>query len=107
MGRTHLPYSMQIELIDSRFKNLRRALRKEDQKVFDRLLRYARMQVQAGAMASNPNPFDSMALTMLIEIQKQLDTNQAELSQLRQEFESFKQKSIRSDVDERKIGAGD
>ncbi|MBL8019353.1 MAG: hypothetical protein JNM27_06790 [Leptospirales bacterium] len=96
MGRTHLPYSMQIELIDSRLKNLRRALRKEDQKVFDRLLRYARMQIQAGAMASNPNPFDSMALTMLIELQKQLDAHQAQLSQMKQQLDTLQTSIIRS-----------
>jgi len=86
MGRTHLPYSMQIELVADRFKQLRRGLRKEDQKIFDRLIRIARMQIQAGAMASNPNPFDSMALTMLIEMQKQIDAQKEEISNIRKQL---------------------
>lgn len=86
MGRTHLPYSMQIDLIEDRLKKLRRSLRKEDQKLFDRLIRYARMQIQAGAMASNPNPFDSMAMTMLIELQKQIDSDRKEIQTLREDL---------------------
>lgn len=86
MGRTHLPYSMQIDLIEDRLKKLRRSLRKEDQKLFDRLIRYARMQIQAGAMASNPNPFDSMAMTMLIELQKQIDSDRKEIQNLREDI---------------------
>jgi len=77
---------MQIELVADRFKQLRRGLRKEDQKIFDRLIRIARMQIQAGAMASNPNPFDSMALTMLIEMQKQIDAQKEEISNIRKQL---------------------
>ena len=77
---------MQIDLIEDRLKKLRRSLRKEDQKLFDRLIRYARMQIQAGAMASNPNPFDSMAMTMLIELQKQIDSDRMELTKLKEDL---------------------
>lgn len=86
MGRTHLPYSMQIDLIEDRLKKLRRGLRSEDQKIFDRLIRYARMQIQSGAMASNPNPFDSMAMTMLVELQKQIDIDRREIQSLKKDF---------------------
>jgi len=71
MGRTLKPYSMQMDLVEERFKNFRRALRKEDQKIFDELIHAARLQAQAGVMASAPNPFDSMAMAMLIEMRRE------------------------------------
>lgn len=72
MGRTVPAYSQQIQLVEERLKDYRRALRKEDRLLLDELLLMARKQVQAGVMASNPNPFDSMALAMLIDLQKQI-----------------------------------
>jgi hypothetical protein len=86
MGRTHLPYSVQIDLIEDRLKKLRRSLRKNDQSIFDRLIRYARMQIQAGAMASSPNPFDSMAMSMLIELQRQIDSDRQEIQKIREDL---------------------
>lgn len=88
MGRTHLPYSVQIDLIEDRLKKLRRSLRKNDQNIFDRLIRYARMQIQAGAMASSPNPFDSMAMSMLIELQRQIDSDRIEIQKIREDLAS-------------------
>ncbi|MDH5719997.1 MAG: hypothetical protein OEZ13_05165 [Spirochaetia bacterium] len=73
MGRTVMPYSMALEKTIARFKNYRRALRKEDRDIFDELMRAAKKQIQSGAMAQNPNAFDSMSMAMLIEIKKTLD----------------------------------
>ena len=88
MGRTLLPYSMQIDMVLARFKEFRRGLRKADQEVFDRLIRVARKQLQAGTMASHPNPFDSMAMSMLLEMQKQIDNQQVRLDRLERIMES-------------------
>lgn len=64
---------MQIEMVRTRLQSFRSGLRREEQQVYDRLMRVARSQMQAGVMASNPNPFDSIFLSMLIDLQKQLD----------------------------------
>lgn len=53
-------------------KKFRRALRKEDQALFDDLIRFAKYHVQAGVMAANPNPVDSMVFAMLIEQQRMI-----------------------------------
>lgn len=87
MGRTLAPYSMQIDMVLQRFGDFRRGLRKSDQAIFDRLIRFARLQLQSGVMASSPNPFDSMAMTMLLEMQKQLDEQAAILRRLEQNIE--------------------
>jgi len=83
MGRTITPYSMQTDMIAERFKKFRRSLRREDKAIFDALMRYAKMQIQAGVMAVNPNPFDSMAVAMLIELQKQIRENAEEIEKLK------------------------
>ncbi len=87
MGRTLLPYSIQIDLVEARFKEFRRGLRKKDQMVFDRLMRSARMQLQAGVMASNPNPFDSIAMSMLIELQKQIGEAMKDIKNMQKKIE--------------------
>jgi len=42
----------------------------------------ARRQIQAGVMASSPHPFDSMALAMLLDLQKQIHRLQSRIAQL-------------------------
>ncbi|MCB1137511.1 MAG: hypothetical protein KDK23_02100 [Leptospiraceae bacterium] len=72
MGRTLQPYSNLVDNIYERFKKFRKALRKEDQRSFDTLMNAARSQLQVGVMAAQPNPFDSMSMSMLIELHKEL-----------------------------------
>lgn len=86
MGRTITPYSMQIEMIRKRLSGFRRALRKEEQLIFDEIFRQAKFNVQSGVMASNPNPLDSIILTVLIEQQK-------ELSFMKEKIEKIEKKS--------------
>jgi len=73
-----------MELVEHRFRSFRRALRREDQEIFDELMRSAKFHVQAGVLAANPNPVDSMLIAMLIEQQRSL-------RQLRNEVEQIKQ----------------
>ena len=61
-----------MELVEARFDKFRRALRKPDQALVDELFRYARFHVQAGVLAANPNPIDSMLFSMMIEQQRHL-----------------------------------
>lgn len=83
MGRTVQPYSQQVQVIEERFKGFRRALRKEDQVILDRLLLTAKKQLQSGVMSASPNPFDSMALSMMIDLQKQIERLKEEVQKLK------------------------
>ncbi len=47
-------------------------MRKEDQQFLDRLFEEARLHVQAGVYASNPWPFETILLSILIEHEKAL-----------------------------------
>ncbi|EOQ97874.1 hypothetical protein LEP1GSC195_0944 [Leptospira wolbachii serovar Codice str. CDC] len=73
MGRTIAPYSRQMLQIEENLSDFRRSLRKSDQEIFDDLIRTAKLQVQAGVMASLPYPIDSMILSMLIETKKEIN----------------------------------
>ncbi|MGE8720335.1 hypothetical protein ACO2KH_03280 [Leptospira terpstrae] len=73
MGRTIAPYSRQMLQIEENLSDFRRSLRKSDQEIFDDLIRTAKLQVQAGVMASLPYPIDSMILSMLIETKKEMN----------------------------------
>ncbi|PJZ53060.1 hypothetical protein [Leptospira adleri] len=83
MGRTVTPYSRQMQQVESGLLEFRRGLRKPDQEVFDDLIRTAKLQVQAGVMASAPYPIDTMLLTMMIDLKK-------EIQKLRQEINAAK-----------------
>ncbi|MCG6142233.1 hypothetical protein EHQ23_16990 [Leptospira bourretii] len=73
MGRTIAPYSRQMLQIEENLSDFRRSLRKQDQDIFDDLIRTAKLQVQAGVMASLPYPIDSMILSMLIDLKKEMN----------------------------------
>ena len=74
MGRTLPTYNMLIlqEMEKDEWKRFRRALRKDDQEMFDELFLAPKTQMQAGAYASNAKPFETMLICMLIELKKDL-----------------------------------
>jgi hypothetical protein len=68
MGRT-LPTTTQIILDEQQaFKNFRRALRREDQLIFDALFARARKHVMAINQANHALPFEAILLAMLVEL---------------------------------------
>ena len=84
MGRTISPYSEQMKRMEERLSNFRRALSKPDQEIFDALIRFAKLQPAAGVMASNPHPFDSMSMSMMVGLLKKIQTLEKELETLKQ-----------------------
>ena len=73
MGRTLPPFSQLIEQERRAWAPFRRALRKADQTVFDRLFDCAKLHVQAGAYLSRPWPFEVVAMAILLEHHKLLE----------------------------------
>lgn len=70
MGRT-LPTTTQIVLDEQQaFHNFRRALRKEEQLVFDELFARARKHIMAINQADHVLPFEAILLAMLIELRQ-------------------------------------
>jgi len=85
MGRTVLPFSQVLEREYEDWKKFRRALRREDQQVLDRLFDRARLHVQAGSYASRPWPFETILFSIILELEKELAELQSKLESVREE----------------------
>lgn len=82
MGRTVLPFSQALEREYQDWKKFRRALRREDQEILDRLFDQARIHVQAGVYASRPWPLETILVSILIEQEKALAVLREKLKKL-------------------------
>jgi hypothetical protein len=80
MGRTVTPFSIVLSEEQNRLKNFRRALRAEDQRRFDELFEFARLNVQAAVQGAAPDPMESLILLMLVEMLKRIETLEARLA---------------------------
>ncbi len=83
MGRTLPPFSQLIEHERRSWAPFKRALRKADQAVFDRLFDCAKLHVQAGVYLSRPWPFEVIAMAILLEHHKLLEQLLMQLEELR------------------------
>ncbi len=72
MDKPTLSYSQILEQEIEEWKNFRRALRKEDQKLLDHLFEKTRLYIEAGSCASRPWPFETILISMLLEQEKAL-----------------------------------
>ena len=70
MGRTVLPFSMVLADQQKRLGQFRRALRKQDQELFDELFESARLHTQAAVRAAGPEPMESIFISALKPILK-------------------------------------
>jgi len=73
MGRTVPTYRMQLVAEVARWQAFRRALRVEDQAAFDALFGFARVFADAGSMAARACPSESIFLSMLLGLVKELE----------------------------------
>ena len=88
MGRTVLAYSIQLEILEKRLSSFRRGLRKEDQNIFDDILRWGKNQVQSGVLASSANPSDPVFWAAFIEIKRAIDSHSREIQRFREKLKS-------------------
>lgn len=72
MGRTVATFHQLIEQAQARFAKFRRALRREDQQVFDELFARVKYYAASGSMEAAWNPLDTIFLALFLEQQKTL-----------------------------------
>jgi len=72
MGRTVPTFRNMIESFGWEWTEFKRALRKLDQEAFDEMLNHARKHAAAGSNLSNPNPFEPVVMSILVEHEKTL-----------------------------------
>ena len=82
MGRT-LPSAMMVfDGEAGRWSKFRRALRREDQDIFDAIFRGARKHIAAMAYESSPIPLEGIFLAMLVEERKSVTALEARVKKL-------------------------
>lgn len=82
MGRTTQTMTQLVAQEETYWAPFRRALRKEDQEIFDRLFAAARHHSAPAHYASHATPFDSMLLAMLLEAMKMVDVLRQRIDRL-------------------------
>ncbi len=85
MGRTLATYTQLVHEEYASWSKFRRALRKEDQEIFDALFRAAKYHVASGAYASRTSPFEAMLMAMLLEAMKSVALLQKRVARLESE----------------------
>jgi len=90
MGRTVLPFSMVLAEQQQRLGQFRRTLRKQDQELFDELFERARLHVQAAVQAANPEPMESIFISVLIEMLRAEKHLRARVGELEKELRDAK-----------------
>lgn len=72
MGRTIATFHQLIEQTQARFAPYRRALRREDQRVFDALFARVKYYAASGSMEASWNPLEVILLSLLLDQEKAL-----------------------------------
>jgi len=72
MGRTVPTFRNIIESFGWEWTDFKRALRDIDREAFEELLNHGRRHATAGSNMTNPNPFESVVMSILIEHEKAL-----------------------------------
>jgi hypothetical protein len=70
MGRTVPTFRNMIDIFGLEWSDYKRALRYDDKKIFEDLLNYARKHGASGTNMVNPNPFEPIVISILIEHEK-------------------------------------
>jgi hypothetical protein len=82
MGRTVPTMTQIVAQEEANFAPFRRALRKEDRAILDRLFAAARHHTAPAAYLSRSVPFDVILLTMLLEMAKLVDALRSRVEML-------------------------
>ena len=79
MGRNNDTFTLLIERNRESWGKFRRALRKEDQSLFDELWRAPKIHLAAGAFVANDTPLESIFMSMLLEQYKRIRLLESQL----------------------------
>lgn len=72
MGRTVPTFRNVIESFGWEWNEFKQALRNIDREAFEELINHARRHAAAGSNMSNPNPFEPVVMSILVEHEKTL-----------------------------------
>jgi len=88
MGRTNPTYRDALRVIEERWQDFRRALRRRDQPRFDQLFAYAREHADASGLLNHQNPLLPALISIDLEQERRLDKHEERLEELKEAIEA-------------------
>jgi hypothetical protein len=82
MGRTVPSFRPALEHEIESWKDFKRALRPYEQKIFDKLMNFARIHADAGSMSARPMLSEVLFISFAIEQEKKIELLEAEVKEL-------------------------
>ncbi|MHA2397596.1 MAG: hypothetical protein ACXADU_01735 [Promethearchaeota archaeon] len=82
MGRTVPSFRPALEHEIESWKDFKRALRPEEQKVFNKLMNYARIHADAGSMSARPMLSEVLFISFAIEQEKKIEMLEEKIRKL-------------------------
>lgn len=82
MGRTVPSFRPALEHEIKSWKDFKRALRAEEQKIFNKLMNYARIHADAGSMSARPMLSEVLFLSFAIEQEKKIEMLEKKVKEL-------------------------
>jgi len=73
MGRTVPTYRRVMEDVIRDWDSFKQALRQEDRRLFEQLMQKGRRHASAASYAIRPHPTESLLMSILLEMEKDLD----------------------------------
>jgi hypothetical protein len=86
MGRTVPAFRPALEHEIESWKDFKRALRPEDQKVFDKLMNFARSHADAGSLSARPMLSEILFMSFAIEQEKKIGQLEKKLEKLEEKI---------------------
>ena len=82
MGRTVPSFRPALEHEIESWKDFKRALRPEDQKIFDKLMNFARIHADAGSLSARPMLSEILFISFAIEQGKRIESLEKRVKEL-------------------------
>ncbi len=82
MGRTVPSFRPALEHEIESWKGFKRALRPEGQKIFNKLMNYARIHADAGSMSARPMLSEILFLSFAVEQEKKIEMLEKKVKEL-------------------------
>ena len=96
MGRTVPSFRPALEHEIESWKNFKRALRSDEQKIFNKLMNYARIHADAGSMSARPMLSEILFISFAVEQEKRIEMLEEKVKEL-EELIRGKERFIRDD----------
>ena len=82
MGRTVPSFRPALEHEIESWKDFKRALRPEEQRIFDKLMNYARIHADAGSLAGRPILSEILFISFALEQEKKIERLERRITEL-------------------------